>query len=161
MHAILFYLLILVPGDSIKESYLPSERYNDSLHIYRTYKKLYEYQLKETDSAKLALAKERAHQLTCAAQKKLSGFNRTPYVIDTVSFIAPKPTIINHAGMFIESEPSVHYIAYDLQTRFILKPNGSTDKPYVRRLTFDKGRIIHIDTLEAIPKDGKYVPLFK
>jgi len=150
MNTILLYLFMtpLFPRDSTQETYSLKDRYNDSLHIYRTYVKL--HNSTETDTAILNEKKRRAHEITCAAQKKLSAFNHEPYQIDTISFTSPKPSVIKHEGVFIESEPTFRYIAYDYQTRFTEKPGGGTDTPYIRKITFDKGRIIEIEKLNPV-----------
>ncbi len=144
MNTLFLYLLIAFPGDSIQDPYSLKDRYNDSLHIYRTYLNL--SKTHETDTAILNPKIRRAHNITCAAQSRLSAFNGATY--EPTQGLYPKPSEKGYEGMFIPSGPQLRFTTYDLQTKFLTRSDGKTSIPYVTKMTFDKGRNMSRDSLE-------------
>ncbi|MFN8323745.1 MAG: hypothetical protein U0T74_13870 [Chitinophagales bacterium] len=155
-------LLLLLLGGSEKE-YTATERYNDSLLIYNTYKSEIEIlkTAKETDRSRWYQLDANNDQLTACAKLRLKKFNHQEYEPASyfersdygVARYYPKPGCKEHdtpQAFSFPSVPKFHFVVYDKQTRFLDVKNCAQRIPYILRLVYDKGRLLLTEKLNPI-----------
>lgn len=160
-------LFVVALGSIQAQDLSVTQYYNDSVSLYQKYKNDITYlkSLKPEDTATWTASCRHKHTLTCAQQKELSAYNHVWYApIDSFkrdgfegyAYLYPKPTEREHKGYFVNGNitgPQFRFVAYDHQTRFLLKEDGKTRIPYIQKITFDKGRILFIEKLNPITKE--------
>lgn len=161
-------LLFLLLGGTEKE-YTATERYNDSLLIYNTYKSEIEIlkAAKETDRNSWYQLDANNDQLTACAKLRLKKFNHLDYEAASyfersdygVARSYPKPGCKEHDAPQAFSFPSIpkfHFVVYDKQTHFLSLKNCTQRIPYILRMVYDKGRLLLTEKLNPITLQKLY-----
>lgn len=155
-------LLVVGIGSAPKEDYSSVQRFNDSLLIYNSYQGQVKLltALKETDRPMWYSREAYIDSLTACAKLRLKKYNKLSYeptgLFERPGFgIAlqyPCPSTIRHQTpeAYIKSgTPTNRYIVYDKQTHFLTGSDGKAI-PYIKRLIFDKGRLLYIEKLNPV-----------
>lgn len=156
-------LFIVFAFGAPEQEYDAVQRYNDSLLIYNTYQSQAQMlkSMKETDRQAWYKREAYADSLTACAKMRLKRYNHESYKPNDVfesqgfgiSYLYPRPSTIDYetAPAFAKaSAPNYRFIVYDKQTHFQITENLGKVIPYIKKLIFDKGRLLYIEKLNPV-----------
>lgn len=156
---ILLFVHFGLPGSD----YSLTERHNDSVLIYNTYKPAIEFlqKMKDTDRQKWYAMEAEMDRITACAKIRLKKYNGVAYepvkVVDRTGFGMavgyPNPGAKEYeapAAFTKSADPKYHYVVYDKQTRFFCIKGSCIKVPYILKMVFDKGRMVFSEMLNPV-----------